>query len=105
MKTSSFCPVTFASNLTILLASLLCVVTPFSAGAAVANPPSTPQEEWSGVYLGGQKVGYGRTMVAPITYAGKPALRETSHSIQKILLLGQALEEEENSVTITDLKS
>jgi hypothetical protein len=113
MKTSWSDSVTHGFERAILLTCILCSVTALSVSAAPADPPpgppnsseSAPHEEWTGVYLGGQKVGYGRTIIAPITYGGKPALRETSHSIQKILLLGQSMQEEENSVSITDLKS
>ncbi len=111
MKTSSSYAVVSGTTRALLFVTFLCATMAVAVIAAPIEPPASSSnnnashEEWSGVYLGGQKVGYGRTLVEPTTFAGKPALRETSHSIQKIMLLGQSLEEDENSVTVSNLDS
>ena len=111
MKYSWSSSVTLGIIRNILLGCVLCALQALAITNARADPPlaqssnSASHEEWSGVYLSGQKVGYGHSITSPTTYGGKPALKETSYSTQKILLLGTSMQEEENTVTITDLKS
>src|SRR5258708_20958833 len=75
------------------------------ASTAKQTPETSTRDEWSGIYLGADKVGYAQISVEPATYEGKPALKETTHSVLKVLLLGQSMQEDESSITITDLQS
>lgn len=118
MNTSWFLPVTHVIHRAVFILCFTVTFTASQVDLSYANPRSLTQtatqltsktpsvhEEWSGMYMSGQKVGYAQLKLESTVFAGKPALRETSHSVFHILLLGQTMQEEENSVTVTDLKS
>ncbi|HLJ56085.1 MAG TPA: transglutaminase-like domain-containing protein [Chthonomonadaceae bacterium] len=78
------------------------------AKSAPTHAPSTSEsaasEEWEGVYLGRKKVGYNVTRSVPVTYDSRPAIKETTHGVVKLTMLGASLEEDEDSVSISDQK-
>lgn len=64
---------------------------------------AAPTEEWLGLYLGQKKVGYAVTRTSRTTYLLKPAIRESGHTVTRLVLLGANVEEDEVTETITDL--
>ncbi len=88
-----------------LLAALTLPVYAFLLRPALAQTtvhPVTPHDEWLGMYLGKQKIGYSGTHVTPTTYQNKPSFKSTTHGVTKMQLLGREVTQEEDSVTITD---
>jgi hypothetical protein len=69
-----------------------------------SQKPIVASDEWTGVYLGQKKVGYSSSRSTPTTYLNKAAIRESSHSVTRIVMLGANVETDENSEAITDLK-
>jgi len=94
--------------------AVFLLIVPFSApGQRLLHrtrqtPPSSAKnlaaEEWTGLYFGQKKVGYSVARTASTMYHSKPALRETSHTVTRLVLLGANVEEDEASEAITDLK-
>jgi len=80
---------------------LICAIAPVTAHAA---PPDSAKTDWTGIYMSGSKVGWAYETTAPTTYNGKPAIKELTRSVIKMTLLGTAVETDESSVTISDLK-
>lgn len=63
-----------------------------------------PHDEWMGIYLGRQKAGYSGTHYVAMTYHDKPAVKANTHGVTKMQLLGSAVEQEEDTETISDLQ-
>ena len=74
-----------------------------SPHAPVPTATTEPREEWVGLYIGQKKVGYSVSRTSSTMYQEKPALRESSHSVTRLMMLGVNVEEDEVSEAITDL--
>lgn len=62
------------------------------------------KDEWMGMYLDKDRIGYQHVHVEPTTWQGKPALRITTQGVTKLTLFGTSVEETESSETVTDAK-
>ena len=88
---------------TIVLVPSLGLLTRAGLAQTTARK-AVSHDEWVGIYLGKQKIGYSGTHYAPITYHDAPAVQATTHGITKMQLLGSAVEQEEDTETILDLQ-
>ena len=68
------------------------------------SPRSLMREEWMGWYWDKQKIGYSSASIAPTTFQGKPALKETTRSVITLTVLGASVEMNEATDTISDLR-
>lgn len=96
-------------RMSVTLLSLLVSLTAALSSVTAQNRPQPPEpagvhDEWVGVYMSGAKIGFAHSTMSPAVYNGSPATKEVSHSEMKIQLLGQMLQENEDSVGFTDLK-
>jgi transglutaminase-like putative cysteine protease len=95
----------------VCLLALLLLPSAVSASRRHAAPPTVAhsarhavaEEEWTGVYFGRKKIGYSVTRTTPTTFLSAPALKESGHTVTRLLLLGANVEEDEVSESITDL--
>ncbi|MDE2126625.1 MAG: transglutaminase domain-containing protein [Armatimonadetes bacterium] len=86
-------PVFFAS---------LIVCAPYVLAQAQGGAP--PPDQYFGIYMGGARVGYTQTRTVRAEWMAKPAWRMTTSGKFRINLLGQSLEQDEATDTVTDLR-
>jgi transglutaminase-like putative cysteine protease len=87
-----------------LLAIVLFPTLSLLARSQTAASKSVPHDEWIGIYMGKQKVGYSGTHYTSVDYHNIPAVKATSHGITKMQLLGSSVEQDEDTETISDLQ-
>ena len=75
-----------------------------SVRAQTAVQKAVPHDEWLGIYLGSRKIGYSGTHYAAASYHDMPAVKATTRGKTKMELLGSAVEQEEDTETISDLQ-
>jgi len=61
-----------------------------------------PRETWMGVYVGGAKIGYLRSVTDRATYKGRPGYRLDSFMRSRVVLLGTKLQQDVRTVLYTD---
>ncbi len=86
--------------LAVVLFPTLSLLT-HSVRAQTTAPKAVPQDEWMGIYLGRQKIGYSGTHYDATAYQGKPGIVATTHGVTKMQLLGREVEQEEDTQTIS----
>lgn len=86
--------------LAVALFPALCLGT-HSVRAQTPTPKAVPHDEWVGIYLGKQKIGYSSTHYGPTSYQNKPGIVTTTHGVTKMQLLGREVEQEEDTQTIS----
>jgi len=72
---------------------------------AAGKAAAVPHDEWIGIYMGRQKVGYSGTHYASVSYHDTPAIKATSHGITRMQLFGNSVEQDEETETISDLQN
>ncbi len=87
-----------------LLAVALFPTWSLLAHSQSASGKSVPHDEWTGIYMGKQKVGYSGTHYTSVRYHDTPALKANSHGITKLKMLGTSVEQDEDTETITDIQ-
>jgi len=93
--------------LTIVLLATPCIApsqTRVVPRASAVQKSAIVSDEWTGVYLGQKKVGFSSSRTTQTSYHNMPAVRESSHSVTRFVMLGASVETDENSEAITDLK-
>lgn len=90
-----------------LITVALFPILSLSALSTSAQTPTAkpiPPDEWSGIYIGKQKVGYSGTQYSAATYHDKPAIKASTHGVTKLQMLGSSVEQIEDSETLSDLE-
>lgn len=86
----------------VLFPTLSLLARPIQAQTPAAKP--VPPDEWTGIYIGKQKVGYSATHYEAVVYHEKPAVKATNHEVTKLQMLGSSVEQDADTETISDLQ-
>jgi hypothetical protein len=93
----------------LLLVTLFSFLPAFSpARVPIPQRPSErieTRETWLGMYMGARKIGHTQYNVVSTTYKGKPAQEMVSHSVVKLTVLGNSVEQETRQKTILDTEN
>ncbi|MCW3052893.1 MAG: transglutaminase domain protein [Chthonomonadales bacterium] len=90
--------------LPLLAIALFSPLSPLAHSQTTAGK-TVPPDEWTGIYISKQKVGYANTHYVAVTYHDAPAIKVTAQSVIKMQMLGTSVEQEEDTESISDLQN
>lgn len=65
---------------------------------------AAPKETWLAIFMGTNKIGYTSVLTENTTYRGKPAIKDTSTSITRLVMFGNIVSQDITSVTYSDTR-